>query len=106
MARTFAEAEEVWLPSVIGSHPGHLLARDAALRAAERSGRREVVLHAGFPYVLEYGRPASAVGREVDPYFNVDGWLNRELVKSGLDPAAPTLTATKLDIERRCASPR
>ena len=101
MARTFAEAEEVWLPSAIGGHPDHLLARNAGLRAAQRAGRRDVVLYADFPYVHEYGWPARAVGHEVDPCLNVDGWLTLELVKSGLDPAALPLTITKLDAEQR-----
>lgn len=101
MARTFAEAEEVWLPSAIGQHPDHLLARDAALRAAARAGRDEVVLYADFPYVISYGWPSSVDGHETHSYLDADAWLTTELVATGLDPAALTPAVTKLDAEQR-----
>ena len=101
MARTFASAEEVWAPSAIGGHLDHLLARDAALRAAARAGRSEIVLYADFPYVIGFGWPPGVVGREADPYLDADGWLLYELTNSGLDPAALTPVVTKLDAEQR-----
>lgn len=101
MARTFATAAEVWVPSAIGGHPDHLIARNAALDAAARAGREEVVMYADFPYVISFGWPSKAVGQEVDPYFNVDGWLHAELVNTGIDPAVLTLTVTKLDADQR-----
>ena len=101
LAGAFAAAEEVWVPSAIGGHRDHLLARDAALRAAARAGREEVVLYADFPYVIGFGWPACAVGEEADPYLDTDGWLLSELVNTGLDPAALTLAVTKLDAEQR-----
>ena len=101
MARTFAQAEEVWAPSAIGGHLDHMLARDAALRAAARAGREEVVLYADFPYVIGFGWPPGVVGGEVDPYLNADGWMLHELRSAGLDPAALTLVVTKLDTEQR-----
>ena len=101
MARTFAAAEEVWIPSAIGGHVDHRIARDAALRAAARAGREEVVLYADFPYVITYDWPYAAVGRETDPYLDTDDWLLCELVDSGLDPASLSLTITKLDDEQR-----
>ena len=101
MARTFAAAEEVWAPSAIGGHVDHVLARDAALRAAALAGRDEVVLYADFPYVIGFGWPPGVVGREVDPYLNADGWMLYELAASGLDPAALTPVVTKLDAEQR-----
>lgn len=101
LAEVFAAADEVWVPSAIGGHRDHLLARDAALRAAARAGREQVVLYADFPYVIGFGWPAGAVGQEADPYLDTDGWLLSELITAGLDPAALTLTVTKLDAEQR-----
>ena len=101
MARTFAAADEVWLPSAIGGHVDHRIARDAALRAAARAGCDEVVLYADFPYVITYDWPYAAVGQETDPFLDTDAWLLYELVDSGLDPSALTLSITKLDAEQR-----
>ena len=101
IAQAFDVADEVWVPSAIGGHPDHLIARNAALDAAARAGREEVVMYADFPYIISFGWPSKAVGQEVDPYFNVDGWLQAELVNSGIDPTALTLSVTKLDAEQR-----
>ncbi len=52
MAREFRRADEVWLPSAIGGHRDHRLARDAGLLAAAAAGHAEVTLYADYPYVI------------------------------------------------------
>jgi LmbE family N-acetylglucosaminyl deacetylase len=51
------DSTQAWIPAAIGEHPDHVLARDAALRAAMMAGLAEVVLYADFPYVLSFGLP-------------------------------------------------
>jgi LmbE family N-acetylglucosaminyl deacetylase len=101
MAAHFADADEVWLPAAIGGHPDHRLARDAALKAAARAGHAEVVFYADFPYVLRFGWPAGAVGRERDPYLDSDAWLVYALHEVGLDPGSLKLAVTRLDADQR-----
>jgi LmbE family N-acetylglucosaminyl deacetylase len=48
---------QAWIPAAIGAHPDHVLARDAALKAAMLAGLTEIVLYADFPYVLAFGLP-------------------------------------------------
>jgi LmbE family N-acetylglucosaminyl deacetylase len=51
------DSTQAWIPAAIGEHPDHVLARDAALRAAKMAGLAEIVLYADFPYVLSFGLP-------------------------------------------------
>lgn len=51
------DSTQAWIPAAIGEHPDHVLARDAALRAAMMAGLTEIVLYADFPYVLSFGLP-------------------------------------------------
>jgi LmbE family N-acetylglucosaminyl deacetylase len=101
MTAHFAGADQVWLPSAIGGHLDHRLARDAALRAAARAGHTEVVLYADFPYLLRFGWPARTVGREPDPYLDADVWLAFALREAGLDPEVLEPTVTRLDAGER-----
>lgn len=58
IARYFdGDSTQAWIPAAIGEHPDHVLARDAALRAAMMAGLAEIVLYADFPYVLSFGLP-------------------------------------------------
>ncbi|HEY3903015.1 MAG TPA: PIG-L family deacetylase [Streptosporangiaceae bacterium] len=51
------DSTQAWIPAAIGAHPDHVLARDAALRAALIAGLPEIVLYADFPYLLSFGLP-------------------------------------------------
>jgi LmbE family N-acetylglucosaminyl deacetylase len=52
------DSTQAWIPAAIGGHPDHILARDAALRAAVIAGLPEIVLYADFPYFVSFGLPS------------------------------------------------
>jgi hypothetical protein len=85
---SFAGADEVWLPSAIGGHGDHAIARDAGLLAAVAAGHDSVVLYADFPYVIIYGWPAWVSGEHADPYLDAASWLSDAISTAGLDAAA------------------
>src|SRR3984957_3318719 len=84
----FAGADEVWLPSAIGGHGDHAIARDAGLRAAATAGHDSVVLYADFPYVIIYGWPSWVSGEQADPYLDAASWLTDAIGAAGLETAA------------------
>jgi LmbE family N-acetylglucosaminyl deacetylase len=94
----FAEAAEVWLPAAIGSHPDHLAARDAGL-AALVGKDTSTYLYADIPYAVLGGWPAWVTGDEPhEP--GPAGWLDARLEEAGLDRAALTPWAYRLDPEQ------
>ncbi len=101
MAQAFSAADAVWLPAAIGGNPDHVLARDAALRAARAAGRTDVVLYADFPYVIAYGWPTWATGRRADPYLDPDFWLAWELQSAGFDPRSMSARVITLSPAQR-----
>jgi hypothetical protein len=88
MVPFLAGADEVWLPSAIGGHGDHAIARDAGLRAAAMAGHDSVVLYADFPYVIIYGWPSWVSGEQADPYLDAASWLSDAIGAAGLDAAA------------------
>jgi LmbE family N-acetylglucosaminyl deacetylase len=101
LTAALADADQVWLPSAIGGHPDHRLARDAALQAAAAAGHREVMLYADFPYVIAYGWPGCVTGQACGPFLDTNYWLSSELVSAGLVPASLTPVVTRLDDGQR-----
>jgi len=94
-------ADEVWLPSAIGGHRDHMLARDAGLRAAVAAGRSEVVLYADFPYVIAYGWPSWVSGGPNRGYLDAGFWLADQLSSAALDPGDLTPVVTRLSPAQR-----
>jgi hypothetical protein len=103
MAELFAGADDVWLPSAIGGHRDHAIARDAGLRAARAAGRADVVLYADFPYVIAYGWPAWVTGQPADPCLDPEFWLADQVAAAGFDPAVMTAGVIRLDAAQRAA---
>src|SRR5258708_16844329 len=68
MAREFRRADEVWLPSAIGGHRDHRLARDAGLLAAAAAGHPVGTLYADYPYLISYRLAAPATGTHMEPH--------------------------------------
>jgi len=60
------DSAQAWIPAAIGGHPDHVLARDAALRAAVIAGLPEIVLYADYPYVLNFGLPSWLTSRPAE----------------------------------------
>ncbi|HEX5188194.1 MAG TPA: PIG-L family deacetylase [Streptosporangiaceae bacterium] len=96
-----AGAGEVWLPSAIGGHRDHRLARDAGLRAAAGAGHGEVMLYADFPYVIAYGWPDWVSGRPAPAYLDASFWLASEIAATGLDANRLTPVVTRLSAAQR-----
>jgi LmbE family N-acetylglucosaminyl deacetylase len=101
LTEVLAEASEVWLPSAIGGHRDHAIARDAALRAAAAAGHAEVTVYADFPYVITYGWPSWVSGRPVGAYLDAAFWLADQITSSGLDPESLTPRVTRLSPKQR-----
>jgi LmbE family N-acetylglucosaminyl deacetylase len=101
LTEVFARASEVWLPSAIGGHRDHAIARDAGLRAAAAASHSEVTLYADFPYVITYGWPSWVSGRPVGAYLDAAFWLADQIVSTGLDPEFLTPVITRLSPEQR-----
>jgi LmbE family N-acetylglucosaminyl deacetylase len=101
LTEAFARASEVWLPSAIGGHRDHAIARDAGLRAAAAAGHVEVTLYADFPYVITYGWPSWVSGRPVGAYLDAAFWLTDQITSSGLKPELLTPVVTRLSPEQR-----
>jgi len=81
-----ADAGQVWLPAAIGSHPDHLLARDAGLRClAVHGDEPQVNLYADVPYAIEYGWPSWVDPTGVLPFADADWFVESELTGAGLD---------------------
>lgn len=101
LTEVVAEAEEVWLPSAIGGHRDHVLAREAGMRAAAAAGHSRVVLYADFPYVIAYGWPSWVAGRPGGSYLDAAFWLADQIAAAGLDPRALTPVVTRLTAAQR-----
>lgn len=101
MTELLAGASEVWLPSAIGTHRDHRLARNAGLRAAAAAGHDEVVLYADFPYVIAYGWPAWVSGSLDGGYLDAAFWLDDQLTSAGLGDADLTPVVTRLSKEQQ-----
>lgn len=78
---------EVWVPSAIGGHPDHRLARDATLRALDEAGGDPAVhLYADLPYALQPGDwPGWVTGVADDGCAGT--WMTEALQQVGLDPS-------------------
>ena len=94
-------ADEVWLPSAIGGHRDHMLARNAGLRAAAGAGHTEVVLYADFPYVIAFGWPAWVSGQPDRGYLDAGFWLAEQLASADLDSGRLTPVVTRLSRAQR-----
>lgn len=80
-----AGADQVWLPAAIGSHPDHLLARDAGLRClAELGEGPQVNLYADVPYAIEHGWPSWVDPMGVRPFADADWFVDSEMRDAGL----------------------
>ena len=101
MTELLAAADEVWLPSAIGGHRDHMLARQAGMRAAVAAGHSRVMLYADFPYVIAYGWPSWVAGLPGGSYLDAAFWLADQIASAQLDPAALTPVVTRLTAEQR-----
>ncbi len=101
MTELLARADEVWLPSAIGGHRDHMLARQAGMRAAIAAGHSRVMLYADFPYVIAYGWPSWVAGLAGGSYLDAAFWLADQIASAQLDPAALTPVVTRLTAEQR-----
>ncbi len=101
LTELLAGAGEVWLPSAIGGHRDHRLARDAGLRAAVAAGHRELMLYADFPYVIAYGWPDWVTGRPAAANLDAAFWLAEEIVAAGLEAGRLTPVVTRLSAAQR-----
>lgn len=103
MTELLASADEVWLPSAIGGHRDHMLARQAGMRAAGAAGHSRVMLYADFPYVIAYGWPSWVAGHPGGSYLDATFWLTDQIASARLDPADLTPVITRLTAEQRAA---
>ncbi len=103
MTALLAAADEVWLPSAIGGHRDHMLARQAGLRAAVAAGHSRVMLYADFPYVIAFGWPSWVAGLPGGSYLDAAFWLADQIASAQLDPAALTPVITRLTAAQRAA---
>src|SRR6266567_3656892 len=101
LAELLTAADEVWLPSAIGGHRDHMLARNAGLRAAAGAGHTEVVLYADFPYVIAFGWPAWVSGQPDGGYLDAGFWLAEQLASADLDSGRLTPVVTRLSRAQR-----
>ena len=101
LAELFSGAGEVWLPSAIGSHRDHRLARNAGLRAAAAAGHGQVRLYADFPYVIAYGWPSWVSGRPDGGCLDAGFWLADQLASAGLGGADLIPVVTRLSKEQQ-----
>lgn len=95
-----AEAEEVWLPAGLGRHADHLLTRDAALAATNRTDQR-LRLYADLPYAGQPAWPAEVTGGARD--------RTRRYLLSALRRPTPTQewrsTLADAGLDRRLGAP-
>jgi len=103
MTELLAAAGEVWLPSAIGGHRDHMLARQAGMRAAVAAGHSRVMLYADFPYVIAYGWPSWVAGLPGGSYLDAAFWLADQIASAQLDPVALTPVITRLTAAQRAA---
>lgn len=96
LAEEFAPVDHVLAPAAIGSHPDHVVTRDAALAAASQLGL-PVTLYADLPYSIPYGWCQDVSGRADGPYLDRTGLLQRQFRSAGLDCLRWQLTAVPLD---------
>ena len=94
-------AGEVWLPSAIGGHRDHKIAREAGLRAAVAAGHAQVTLYADYPYVIAYGWPSWVSGLPRGSYLDAGYWLAEQLTSGGLDADCLVPVVTMLSLEQR-----
>jgi LmbE family N-acetylglucosaminyl deacetylase len=102
------DSTEAWIPAAIGGHPDHVLARDAALRAALIAGLPEIVLYADYPYVLSFGLPSWMTGRPAEVSLTpgqretktrIIGAYRSQSPALGLSEADLAADPAKLDVE-------
>lgn len=99
-----SEAAEVWLPAGIGQHPDHIATREAGMRAVLAASPAPLAfLYADLPYTIEYGWPSWVTGEPKPRFLDPDFWVERELMRAGLDPRALRARVVALDPStRRC----
>lgn len=86
-------ATEVLAPLAIGSHPDHVLVRDAALALG-----LPLALHADLPYAITWGWPAWVTGEAQDPALDPEIPWHRALARLPRPPGEPVVD--RLDTER------
>jgi LmbE family N-acetylglucosaminyl deacetylase len=96
-----AEAETVWLPTGVGGHPDHVLARKLALAALPDEARPAVGFYGDFPYIASYGWPNWVTGTPTEEYLDAAAWLSLEFLAVGLpDDGLVREVITLSDAER------
>ena len=78
------EADTVWLPTGVGGHPDHVLARKLALAALPDEKRPAVGFYGDFPYIASYGWPNWVTGAPSETYLDAAAWLSLEFQAVGL----------------------
>jgi len=84
LAALIAEADSVWLPTGVGGHPDHVLARKLALAALPDDSRPAVGFYGDFPYIASYGWPTWVTGAPTEEYLDAAAWLSLEFRAVGL----------------------
>jgi len=102
LAVLVAEADAVWLPTGVGGHPDHLLARKLALAALPDESCPPVGFYGDFPYIASYGWPNWVTGAPAEEYLDAAAWISLELRTVGIpDDGLHREVVTLSESERR-----
>jgi len=100
------DAETLYSPAGLGSHPDHLVVRDVVVALGDRHGL-DVVLYADLPYATRFGWPHWVTGAEPEPYLNPEIRWDKHLRGVGTERLTPRVrelteeqAASKLDVLR------